>query len=405
LLEGGDALKDSVYLTTGQLAKRTGLTLRTLRYYDQIGLLTPSKEQSGMARRYTVEDLYRLQRIQTLKYVGLSLEEIQKLLSIETGLVGGMKDSLQVQLVVLRQKIAHTQQVVHAIRRAMEHGLHAEQSEEIRWSRLADIIQAVQKEQEWSEQYLNASRLQTRIHLYDRFSTNPQGWHRWIFDQLGQEENVHLLELGCGDGTLWVRNAERIPQSWRITLTDQSEGMVEEARARLKGLSQFKFLTVDAQDIPFHDGQFDRVIANNMLYHVPDIPQAVREIHRVLRDGGKLYASTMSCRHLQEVEQVGRSFDPELEVLDRVIERFHLDNGAELVSACFGKVERMDYVDSLWVTEAEPLIEYMTSTPMNARSRIQGTVMDRFRTYVGQLLEGEGGLAVTKENGLLIGRK
>ncbi|MFE5322227.1 methyltransferase domain-containing protein [Paenibacillus sp. NPDC056579] len=395
-------MKDTRYFTTGQLAKRTGLTIRTLRYYDQIGLLIPDKEQTGSVRRYGVDDLRRLQQIQTLKYVGLSLEEIGHLMAAEAGAGWKIRESLLAQLDVLRQKMTHTGNVVRAIRRALE---DADGLNDGGWNRLADIIQAVQTEQRWGEQYRNASRLQSRIHLYDRFCTNPYGWHRWVLERLGQEPDVSVLELGCGDGALWLRNADRIPKSWRITLTDLSDGMLDEARSRLKGLPQFKFLVVDAQEIPFHDGQFDKVIANNMLYHVENIPQAIGEMHRVLKEGGRLYTTTMSLEHLQEVEHLGASFDPEMQVLDRVIERFHLGNAPELLSPFFREIAPYLYEDSLRITEVKPLIDYMTSTPMNARLRLQGDAFDRFRGYVEAILEREGALLVTKENGMYIGRK
>lgn len=299
------------------------------------------------------------------------------------------------------KKIAHTEHVVHAIRDAMEMSAYGSD-----WNHLADVIQTVQSEQNWGEQYRTANRLQTRIHLYDKYSTNPQGWHRWIFEQLEVQPGAHILELGCGDGTFWIRNAERIPSSWRITLTDMSSGMVEEARCRLGSNNpQFKFLSVDAQQIPFHEEQFDMVIANNMLYHVPDIPRAIREMHRILKQGGIVCTSTMSTQHLQEVEHLAVSFDPELHVLDHAIKRFHLDNGGDLLSSCFSDLRLLRYEDCLLVDEAEPLIEYIISTPMNARERLVGAAIDKFRDHVNRLLQQNGTLEMTKENGIFLGRK
>ncbi|WP_289306503.1 class I SAM-dependent methyltransferase, partial [Paenibacillus terrae] len=209
-----------------------------------------------------------------------------------------------------------------------------------------------------------------------------------------------------GDGTFWLRNAERIPRGWRITLTDMSSGMVEEARCRLgSNNSQFKLLSVDAQQIPFHDEHFDMVIANNMLYHVQDIPRAIREMHRVLKRGGIVCTSTMSTQHLQEVEHLAVSFDPDLHVLDQAIKRFHLGNGGDLLSSCFSDLRLLRYDDRLLVDEAEPLIEYMISTPMNARERLVGAAIDKFRDHVKRLLEQNGALEMTKENGIFLGRK
>lgn len=185
-----------------------------------------------------------------------------------------------------------------------------------------------------------------------------------------------------------------------------SSGMVEEARCRLGSNNpQFKFLSVDAQQIPFHEEQFDMVIANNMLYHVPDIPRAIREMHRILKQGGIVCTSTMSTQHLQEVEHLAVSFDPELHVLDHAIKRFHLDNGGDLLSSCFSDLRLLRYEDCLLVDEAEPLIEYIISTPMNARERLVGAAIDKFRDHVNRLLQQNGTLEMTKENGIFLGRK
>ncbi len=388
-------------LTTGQLAKRTGITVRTLRYYDQIGLLSPEDHHTGAKRSYNMKDLERLQQIQMLKYLGLPLQKIKDILDAESLSSVDIRHSLQAQLDVLQRKAAHTEHVVHAIRDALEMSAYGSD-----WNRLADVIQTVQSENNWGEQYQTANRLQTRIHLYDRYSTNPQGWHRWIFEQLEVQPGARILELGCGDGTFWIRNAERIPSSWRITLTDMSGGMVEEARSSLgSNNSQFKFLSVNAQQIPFHDEQFDMVIANNMLYHVPDIPGAILEMHRVLKQGGLVCTATMSTEHLQEIEHLAASFDPDLHVLDQAIKRFHLGNGRDLLSTCFSDLRLLRYEDRLLVDEAKPLIEYMISTPMNARQRLVGAVNDKFREHINGLLQQNGPLVMTKENGIFLGRK
>ncbi|WP_226530650.1 MerR family transcriptional regulator [Metabacillus niabensis] len=67
-------------LTIGQLAKRTGVSIRTLRYYDKIGLLIPTDYKEGGHRLYSHEDLMILQKIQSLKFIGFSLKDIANLL-------------------------------------------------------------------------------------------------------------------------------------------------------------------------------------------------------------------------------------------------------------------------------------------------------------------------------------
>ncbi|WP_248737816.1 MerR family transcriptional regulator [Neobacillus rhizosphaerae] len=67
-------------LKVGELAKLTGLTIRTLRYYDQIGLFSPSDYSKGGYRLFNESDLLRLQQILALKELGLSLEEVKSVL-------------------------------------------------------------------------------------------------------------------------------------------------------------------------------------------------------------------------------------------------------------------------------------------------------------------------------------
>lgn len=151
-----------------------------------------------------------------------------------------------------------------------------------------------------TKQYQNSSNLNARIQLHARFSTNKYGWHRWIFDQLKIVAGSHMLELGCGPASLWSANRDRIPADWHITLSDFSEGMIENARQNLSSIQHpFSFAVIDAQTIPFADASLDVVIANHMLYHVPDRPKALAEIQRVLKPEGRLYASTVGNQHLQ----------------------------------------------------------------------------------------------------------
>jgi DNA-binding transcriptional MerR regulator len=61
----------------GELAEQTGLTIRTLHYYDEIGLLSPSHRSDAGYRLYTAGDVVRLQQIRSLRHLGFSLEEIR----------------------------------------------------------------------------------------------------------------------------------------------------------------------------------------------------------------------------------------------------------------------------------------------------------------------------------------
>jgi ubiquinone/menaquinone biosynthesis C-methylase UbiE len=123
----------------------------------------------------------------------------------------------------------------------------------------------------------------------------------------------------------------------------------------------FKFEEIDAQSIPYEDETFDAVIANHMLYHVPDRPNAIAEIKRVLKPNGHLFATTIGKNHLKEIADLLRQIS-----LGNTFESFGspftLENGLEQLKQFFTKVVASRYPDSLHVTEIKPIILYRTKS-------------------------------------------
>jgi DNA-binding transcriptional MerR regulator len=76
--KGADAMR---VWKVGELCKQTGITVRTLHHYDEIGLLSPSERSRAGYRLYTEGDIVRLQQILSLRQLGFSLEEIRACLS------------------------------------------------------------------------------------------------------------------------------------------------------------------------------------------------------------------------------------------------------------------------------------------------------------------------------------
>src|SRR5439155_8279412 len=109
----------------------------------------------------------------------------------------------------------------------------------------------------------------------------------------------------------------------------------------------------------FDDSTFDAVIANHMLYHVPDRESALAEIRRVLRPDGRFYAATVGRNHLRELSALVTRFAPDWvswAAAEGDPEAFVLENGADQVGRWFPRVELRRYEDELVVTEAGPLV-------------------------------------------------
>jgi len=244
-------------------------------------------------------------------------------------------------------------------------------------------------------QYQNASNLNDRIQLHVRFSTNRYDFHKWVFDQLRLAPNSRVLEAGCGPGSLWRPNLARIPESWEITLTDFSPGMLEEARQNLAGARPFAFQVADIQSLPFADASFDAAIANHMLYHVPDRPRAFAEITRVLRPGGCFYAATNGEAHLHELHTLVHQFDPSIRLWNRM--SFRLEQGEIELARWFANVTLHRYESALVVTEAEPLVAFVASMAAD----LAGERRAEFARFVEQALRASGGaIRITKDSGI-----
>ncbi len=123
----------------------------------------------------------------------------------------------------------------------------------------------------------------------------------------------------------------------------------------------FKFEQMDAQSILYGDKSFDAVIANHMLYHVPDREKALAEIKRVLNNDGHLIATTVGNAHIQEIVQWLKRVRTKEQPL-RFSSPFTLENGQEQLQKFFSQVAMSRYVDNLEVTEIAPLFAYIRSS-------------------------------------------
>jgi ubiquinone/menaquinone biosynthesis C-methylase UbiE len=252
------------------------------------------------------------------------------------------------------------------------------------------------------EQYKDGSNLSARIRLHQRFSTNRYGFFRWMFDRIQIPENARVLEIGCGTGVLW-RGSAQVPRGWRVILTDMSAGMIREARTNLSGIDRsFAYAQADAQSIPYRDESFDAVIANHMLYHVPDIPRALNEVRRVLKPSGFCYAATMGLASMREMDDLAARFFS-IQRMSGSAAKFGLESGDAYMRAAFSEVKLERYADSLAITEAAPLMDYICS--MRVRTRITDAQIAALRAHVENEIAAHGAIRMTKDAGMFIARR
>ena len=253
------------------------------------------------------------------------------------------------------------------------------------------------------EQYKDDSNLSIRSRLHTKYSTNKQGFFPWLFEKYEFSGGCRILELGCGNGAQWQDRIEELPDDSVLVLSDFSEGMVKIVWEKYSGCKNMLAQKIDIQDIPFPDNCFDVVIANHMLYHVPDLPKALSEVKRILKSGGSFYATTNGNGGMRPfLRNVFKQVNPKIDAFAKDFS-FNLQNGKEMLSQYFDDVQRSDFEDSLSITETQDLMDWIKST-ITLSSYFEND-LDGLYDYFEDIRQKEGAINIPKEAGLLISKK
>ena len=391
--------------SSGSFARKAKVSLRTIRYYDKIDLLKPTLVEDNGRRFYTDEDFSKLQQILTFKMLGFSLDEI-KAMTISTPDKDTLQKSLAMQLSLVRMQKAQLAQMEQAL---LEADAFLNNNEQMDMNHMVNLIHLSNAKHTLQEQYKTTQNIDARVRLHKECSVNPMGWFPWVFSHCALFEGCRVLELGCGNGALWSDNSERIPAHSQITLTDISEGLLEETRIKLnkeldpvvaeKSLSVV-FCPCDCRNIPFENEQFDIIIANHLLFYIEEREQVYQEVLRVLKPGGRFIASTYGPKHMQEITTLVQEFHPSITLADKELyEIFGLQNGADELRPYFSSLEIQYYEDSLLVSNPELLLEYILSCHGNQNHHI----LDRYKDFRGFVeKKTQKGFHITKDAGAFL---
>lgn len=165
----------------GQLSKKTGVTVRTLDYYDEVGLVVPSSATDGGHRLYSENDVLRLEQVLALKYMGFSLQQIKKILKESTV---SWQQSIDQQLAMVKQQQIRLQ----ALEKALEGVLYSiEFEEEVNWSIIFEMIRLFQQDPECAfrmfEKHFNNEEAKEIVRLNVRLGKEDlRKWHDIILE-------------------------------------------------------------------------------------------------------------------------------------------------------------------------------------------------------------------------------
>lgn len=235
-----------------------------------------------------------------------------------------------------------------------------------------------------ARQYATSEPLRVRRETHERYSERHNDLEALSREALGLGGDESLLDVGCGYG-LFLKYLRRVGHRGRLVGLDQSPGMIAEAGGGVVG---------DAQALPFGDRAFDAVTARHMLYHVPDIAQAVAELARVSGRVGALVTTNigdflplMDDLRLAAERAFGRRAEHA-----HVGRRFDDRNGRAYLEAAFGRVEQTRLENALVFDRPEPILRYLWSVFVGRSDAPWHELEAWLRPEVERRLEAMGGV-------------
>lgn len=258
---------------------------------------------------------------------------------------------------------------------------------------------AVNQPETVQKQYQMTDNLNTRISVHEKYSTNKTGFGNWLFSHYDFSSGNKILELGCGTGDLWKSKLHLLDKSTRLTLTDLSENMVHATKNTLGDQNNISYAVVNIEEIPYNNNCFDQVIANMMLYHVPDLNRGLSEVNRVLKKDGYFYCATYGENGIIPfIADLLKDYG----ITDTTNKNFTLQNGNRILKKYFSEIRRLDYEDSLAVTDINDILDYICS--LSDMTSIAKLGRDTLKTVLEREMVN-GILNIPKEYGMFICRK
>ena len=259
--------------------------------------------------------------------------------------------------------------------------------------------------------YATADPLTVRIETHRLYTRPEVDFTSWVLDHLDWRGDEQLLDIGCGAGEYIQPVCRRLSRGGFMAEADLSLGMLRDASGRV-GPAAAAPVNADAMCLPFATHSFDVVLANHMLYHVPDIPAAVSEIWRVLRPGGFLIAATNDSESMRrlfdELSVACASLGAPIQIpISAARTRFNLDNGADSLRPCFDRVVMDRLTSELVFPDSAPVVRYINSMRDFYEHQIPAGIaweqlMAAVEEQVQRVIRKEGIYRVSKDTGVLV---
>lgn len=287
------------YYTIGQLAQLTDMSTKALRIYEEKGLITSIRNEENNYRLFDENVKLQLQRIQTLKYLGFSLGEIEKTL-VHFNQVD-LEESFLEQKRLMEKKVFELNRMIHCMEKAaIECKQNRFDLDEV-FKMLRHII--INREADEGVGFL-------RNHAMTK---EPEGWSRWIFEQVRIETGMKILDAGAGYGNLWRYNIERIPEQCKIWCVDKHNTHADTFCNELGSHGAFEFIWDDLEEMEFTNS-YDLIFFNHVMVFIEDKESLLWKFKKTLKRNGALVCTWGGFLLFEEIAKLLIECKPEEKV-------------------------------------------------------------------------------------------
>ncbi len=227
----------------------------------------------------------------------------------------------------------------------------------------------------------------------------------WVLGLIDLSTARSVLDVGCGWGRFLWPVAHRL-RGWVVIGTDRSVGMLRTATESGGGLPVTGLVGAAAALLPFPDARFELVMANHMLYEVPDLDAAVAELARVVAPGGTLIATTNSETVRVPLVEFHQRVLIDLGITghDEVPSPFSLENGASVLAAHFDQVDTHVFSRQVEVRDAADLARTYATTGRYLAVSDDQRVLPAFTALAEAEIQREGAIRSETRMGAFVTR-
>lgn len=339
--------------TIGQLAKLAGISTKTLRVYERKGLLVPERNADNSYRLYGEEAVRTLEKIQLMKWLDFSLDQIAEFLQLYENV--SREKMLLEQKRLLEKKRAQLNTVIAHVDRAVQECRLDEQDNNTFLRALGSIVRN--------------QRADELVGHLARHSTNePWGWSRYVVDTVGLQQNMRVLDAGAGWGNLWRCNEERLPEGLSVTCVDRHNTHMDTFCAFLEeqksagnfANSEFSFVWDDLETMQL-EGTYDRIFFNHTVAHIADRMALYHKFYDALAANGLLTCTWGGYLFYDNMQPYLREFFGSCPELDEglVKHKRRADAWEQELRDVFPVVENHAYIITLTFATAEEFLDYI----------------------------------------------